>query len=51
MKLTRRSFVPSEVSVCTLVYIPELTTYWAHAMDVLRACLETVRPTVATTSI
>jgi len=43
MKLTRRSFVPSEVSVCTLVYIPELTTYWAGAMDVLRACLETIQ--------
>jgi glycosyltransferase involved in cell wall biosynthesis len=43
MKMTRRSYSPSEVSVCTLVYIPELTTYWSGALEVLKASLATIR--------
>jgi glycosyltransferase involved in cell wall biosynthesis len=43
MKEFRQSFVPSEVTVCTLVYIPELTGYWAHSLDVLKVCLSSIR--------
>lgn len=39
MKKMRRSFAPQRVTACTVVYIPELTGYWAHSFEVLKVCL------------
>ena len=43
MKQVARAFVPAELSVCTMVYIPSLTDYWAQSFDTLKACLNACR--------
>lgn len=42
MKRLDRDFSPSPVSVCTLVYIPELKGYWAQSLEVLKVCLSSL---------
>ncbi|MBK6846068.1 MAG: glycosyltransferase family 2 protein [Proteobacteria bacterium] len=46
-KLDRR-FEAQEVSVCTLVYIPQLDGYWEQSFDVLKLCLGSLRAHTAT---
>lgn len=42
MKSLQRAFIPQEVTVCTMVYIPEQTAYWAQSFDVLKVCLNSL---------
>ncbi len=42
MKSVSRAFVPAELSVCTMVYIPSLKDYWEHSFDTLKVCLNSI---------
>lgn len=37
-----REFDPKDVSVCMMVYIPELKGYWEQSLDVLKVCISSL---------
>ncbi len=47
MRSAQRSYFPERVTACTIVYIPERSGFFEHSLEVLKACLTSMRATTA----